>query len=130
MQKYKQENQKELGESTELSTHGKEIGPCSSESGSTTNFIDDLEQVAHLNCRVVLREFGSVTVLFLIDKESESELAILDLIQTFIELLDLVFGNNVSEMDLVFNPDKIHYALDEMIVDGILINTDIKEIFT
>ena len=117
-----------MGESAELSTHGKEIGPQSS-SQSATNFIDDLEKIAHLNARVVFREYGSVTVLVIVDKESESELAILDLIQTFIELLDLVFGNNVSEMDLVFNPDKIHYALDEMVVDGILINTDVKETF-
>jgi len=42
-------------------------------------------------------------------------------------VLDKEFGNNVCEIDLVFNPDKLHYILDEMVLDGIVISTDVKE---
>ena len=45
------------------------------------------------------------------------------------ELLDKQFGNNVCEVDLVFNPDKVHYALDEMIMDGIVISTSVSDTY-
>ena len=28
---------------------------------------------------------------------------------------------------MVFNPDKVHYAIDEMIMDGIVISVDVDE---
>ena len=28
---------------------------------------------------------------------------------------------------MVFNPDKVHYAIDEMIMDGIVISVDVEE---
>jgi AP-3 complex subunit sigma len=43
--------------------------------------------------------------VFIID-EAESELAVLDLIQVFVEVLDKCF-ENVCELDLIFNPDKV-----------------------
>ena len=54
--------------------------------------------------------------MFVID-EAESELAVLDLIQVLVEVLDKSF-ENVCELDLIFHPDKINYILDEIIVDG------------
>ena len=54
-------------------------------------------------------------------------MAILDLIQFVVEVLDKQFNNNITEIDLVFNPDKVLYALDEMIMDGIVISTDVEE---
>ena len=46
--------------------------------------------------------------VFVID-EAESELAVLDLIQVFVEVLDRSF-ENVCELDLIFNPDKVSRA--------------------
>lgn len=43
--------------------------------------------------------------MFIVDS-SESELAILDLIQTFVETLDKTF-KNVCELDLVFHSDRV-----------------------
>jgi hypothetical protein len=43
--------------------------------------------------------------VFVID-EAESELAVLDLIKVLVEVLDKSF-ENVCEMDLIFNPDKV-----------------------
>lgn len=47
--------------------------------------------------------------VFVID-EAESELAVLDLIQVFVEVLDRSF-ENVCELDLIFNPDKVSEGL-------------------
>ena len=68
-----------------------------------------------------------MTITFIVDKNSESELACLDLIQFVVETLDRQFDNNVCEIDLVFNPEKLHYILDECIMDGIVISTDVDE---
>jgi AP-3 complex subunit sigma len=57
--------------------------------------------------------------VFIVDS-SESELGILDLIQTFVEALDQCF-KNVCELDLVFNVDKVHSILDEIIVGGLVL---------
>ena len=53
------------------------------------------------SCRV----YATLIFVFLID-EAESELAVLDLIQVLVEVLDKTF-ENVCELDLIFNPDKV-----------------------
>lgn len=64
--------------------------------------------------------------IFVVDS-SESELGILDLIQTFVESLDTCF-KDVCELDLIFNMEKIHYILDEIIQGGMVIETRKEEI--
>ena len=78
--------------------------------------------------KVVFRNFASLTFVFIID-EDESELGILDLIQVLVEVLDNLF-KNVCEVDLVFNPHKLGYVLDEIIVDGLVCETSIDRICT
>ena len=80
-----------------------------------------------LDASLIYRTFASLTICFIIQNDTESELAILDLIQFTVEVLDKQFDNNVSEIDMVFNPDKVHYAIDEMIMDGIVISVDVDE---
>ena len=90
---------------------------------SYANFISDCETLPS-DCKLVFRTYASLTIVFVIDQE-ESELAILDLIQVFVEILDSQFSN-VCEVDLVFNPHKLGYVLDELIVDGMVCETDIR----
>ena len=78
------------------------------------------------NVKIVFRTYVTLTFIFVIDKE-ESELGILDLIQVFVEILESQF-ENVCEVDLVFNPHKMGYVLDELIVDGVVCETDMKEV--
>ena len=80
------------------------------------------------NITIVYRQYANLTVYILIDKDSESHLAVLDLIQFVVQVLDKQFGNNVVELDLIFNPDKVIIALDEIIMDGVLINTDLDQV--
>jgi len=48
---------------------------------------------------------------------------LLDLIQAFVEALDRLF-ENVCELDLIFNFETLHATLSEMIVGGVVIETD------
>eukprot|EP00347_Sterkiella_histriomuscorum_P010788 403374916 len=91
------------------------------------SFIDDCSQVLPPN-KVIYRVYATLTFIFVID-EAESELAVLDLIQVFVEVLDKCF-ENVCELDLVFNPDKLQYITDEIVVDGMITETNINEIVT
>ena len=92
-----------------------------------TNFIDDVVGLDGIGARVVYREYASLSFFVVIEKQSESELAILDFIQFLVEVLDKQFGNNVCEVDLVFNPEKLHYIIDEVVMDGIVVSTDVAQ---
>ena len=51
----------------------------------------------------------------------------LDLIQVFVEVLDKCF-ENVCELDLIFHPDKVNYILDEIIMGGMVLDTNIGDV--
>lgn len=58
---------------------------------------------------------------------SESELGILDLIQVFVETLDKCF-ENVCELDLIFHSDSVHHILNELVMGGMVLQTNMNEI--
>ena len=60
---------------------------------------------------------------------TESDLGILDLIQVFVEALDKCF-ENVCELDIMFNLEKAHFILDEMVVDGCIVETNKSNVLT
>ncbi|KAI9741374.1 MAG: Sigma-adaptin 3A [Cirrosporium novae-zelandiae] len=62
-----------------------------------------------------------------ISTSTESPLALLDLIQVFVESLDRLF-DNVCELDLIFNFETLHATLGEMIVGGVVIETALDRI--
>lgn len=76
--------------------------------------------------RVIYRHYATLFFVFVVD-HAESELGILDLIQVFVETLDRCF-ENVCELDLIFHMDKINYVLDEMIVGGLVLETNMADI--
>ena len=76
--------------------------------------------------KIIYRHYATLYFIFVVDS-SESELGILDLIQTFVESLDTCF-KDVCELDLIFNMEKIHYILDEIIQGGMVIETRKEEI--
>ena len=63
----------------------------------------------------------------MISTSTESPLALLDLIQVFVEALDRLF-ENVCELDLIFNFETLHACLGEMIVGGIVIETNLDKV--
>jgi AP-3 complex subunit sigma len=63
----------------------------------------------------------------LISTSTESPLALLDLIQVFVESLDRLF-ENVCELDLIFNFETLHAALGEIIVGGVVVETSLEKV--
>lgn len=63
----------------------------------------------------------------MISTSTESPLALLDLIQVFVEALDRLF-ENVCELDLIFNFETLHATLAEMVVGGIVIETNLETV--
>eukprot|EP00831_Metopus_contortus_P005492 TRINITY_DN12081_c0_g1_i3.p3 TRINITY_DN12081_c0_g1~~TRINITY_DN12081_c0_g1_i3.p3 ORF type:complete len:113 (-),score=43.77 TRINITY_DN12081_c0_g1_i3:43-381(-) len=46
--------------------------------------------------------------------------------ETVVEVLDKLFAD-VCELDILYNPEKINFILDELIVDGNVVQTSLKE---
>lgn len=63
----------------------------------------------------------------MISTSTESPLALLDLIQVFVEALDRLF-ENVCELDLIFNFETLHATLGEMIVGGVVVETGLERV--
>ncbi|XP_042478857.1 AP-3 complex subunit sigma [Macadamia integrifolia] len=76
--------------------------------------------------RLVYKHFATLYFVLVFDS-SENELAMLDLIQVFVETLDKCF-KNVCELDVVFNFNKMHTILDEIIFGGQVLETSSTEV--
>ncbi|CAG9472587.1 AP-3 complex subunit sigma, putative [Plasmodium vivax] len=88
-------------------------------------FLED-EELFSPDVKIVYRHFATLYFIFIIDS-MESELGILDLIQVFVQVLDANF-ENVCELDLIYNYEQINYILDEIIMGGIVLETNIDAI--
>ena len=74
---------------------------------------------------VTYRHYATLFFI-LISTNTESPLALLDLIQVFVESLDRLF-ENVCELDLIFNFETLHAVLGEMIVGGVVVETGLDK---
>ena len=72
------------------------------------------------------KRYVTLFFIFLVD-QSESELGILDLIQVFVEALDQRF-ENVCELDIVFHYDEVNHILDEIVMGGMVLETNLNQI--
>ena len=86
-----------------------------------------MEELSNIGARVIQREYASLRIIAVVDSVSESPLAMLDLIQFIVDVIDRQF-DDVTEMDLIFNPEKLASIVDEIVVDGIVISTDLEEV--
>ncbi|KAG2165284.1 Adaptor protein complex sigma subunit [Aureobasidium pullulans] len=75
---------------------------------------------------VTYRHYATLYFI-VISTSTESPLALLDLIQVFVEALDRLF-ENVCELDLIFNFETLHAVLGEMIVGGVVIETALDKV--
>ena len=76
--------------------------------------------------KLIYRHYATLYFVVAVDG-AESELGMLDLIQVFVEVLDKCF-ENVCELDLIFHPDKVNYILDEIIMGGMVLDTNIADV--
>ncbi|EPY30074.1 AP-2 complex subunit sigma-1 [Strigomonas culicis] len=68
------------------------------------------------NIKLVYRRYAGLFFICGID-EHDNDLACLELIHLFVEVLDMFF-KDVCELDLVFNFHKVYMIIDEMITGG------------
>merc|ERR1712087_153943 len=73
--------------------------------------------------KVVYRRYASLFFIVGVEGEDENELAILEFIHALVETLDRYF-ENVCELDIMFNLEKAHFILDEMVMNGCIIETN------
>ncbi|KAF3621721.1 AP-4 complex subunit sigma-1 [Capsicum annuum] len=59
----------------------------------------------------------------------ENELAILEFIHLLVETMDRHFGN-VCELDIMFHLEKAHFMLEEMVMNGCIVETSKANILT
>ncbi|KAG9390182.1 Adaptor Protein Complex 3 subunit sigma (AP3S1) [Carpediemonas membranifera] len=76
--------------------------------------------------KLVYRHYATLYVVMIVD-QTESSLAILDLIQTFVEGLNKVM-ENVCELDMVLNTDRVVMVLDELIMGGMVSETTLASL--
>ncbi|KAJ5707754.1 AP-3 adaptor complex subunit sigma [Penicillium malachiteum] len=76
--------------------------------------------------QITYRTYATLSFI-MISTSMESPLALIDLIQVFVEALDRMF-ENVCELDLIFGYETMHAVLSEMIVGGVVVETNIDKI--
>ncbi len=80
--------------------------------------------------KVIYRRYASLFFVVGVDNRGkENELAILEFIHTMVETLDKYF-ENVCELDIMFNIEKAHFILDEMVMNGHVVETNKSNILT
>ena len=95
---------------------GEIVRKCLTRSDKQCSFVE------HRGLKVIYRRYASLYFLVGVD-EHENELAIYEFIHCVGETLDRHFGN-VCELDIMFNLDKAHMILDEMVMGGSLVETN------
>ncbi|KAI7695636.1 hypothetical protein SSS_10494 [Sarcoptes scabiei] len=109
------------------------------------NFLEGGSLIGGSDFKLIYRHYATLYFVFCVDS-SESELGILDLIQVrfekkntlilphcksfwqvFVETLDKCF-ENVCELDLIFHVDKVHNILNELVMGGMVLETNMTEI--
>jgi hypothetical protein len=84
--------------------------------------------VEHRNYKIIYRRYASLFFLVGVDGE-ENELAILEFIHCVVETMDRYFGN-VCELDIMFHLEKAHFMLEEMVMNGCIVETNKVNILT
>jgi len=78
------------------------------------------------NYKCIYRRYASLFFIVGVDGE-ENELSILEFIHNLVETLDKYF-ENVCELDIMFNLERAHFLLDEMVMNGRIVETNKKHI--
>ncbi|KAL4613049.1 AP-4 complex subunit sigma-1-like [Arapaima gigas] len=77
--------------------------------------------VEYKDYKLVYRQYASLFIMVGVS-ENENELAVYELVQNFVEVLDKYFSRVFNQ--IMFNLDKVHIILDEMILNGHIVETN------
>ncbi|KFP02469.1 AP-4 complex subunit sigma-1 [Calypte anna] len=88
------------------------IKHCLSRSKDQCSFIE------YKDFKLVYRQYAALFVVVGIN-ETENEMAVYELIHNFVEVLDKYFSRVI-----MFNLDRVHIILDEMVLNGCIVETN------
>ena len=92
------------------------IKSCLSWSNEQCSFIE------YKDFKLIYREYAALFTVVEVN-DTENEMAIYEFIHNFVEVLDDYFSR-VSELDIMFHLDKVHIILDEMVLNGCIVETN------
>ena len=96
---------------------GELVRKCLSRNESLCSFIE------YRGYKVIYRRYASLYFIMGVDLEEDNEMAYLEFIHNLVETMDKYF-ENVCELDIMYNIEKAHYVLDEMIMNGQIVETN------
>ncbi|XP_031733264.1 AP-4 complex subunit sigma-1 [Anarrhichthys ocellatus] len=82
----------------------------------------DCSFVEYKDFKLVYRQYAALYIVVGVT-DNENELSVYELVHNFVEVLDKYFSR-VSELDIMFNLDRVHIILDEMIQNGHVVETN------
>ncbi|KAK9534262.1 hypothetical protein VZT92_009318 [Zoarces viviparus] len=83
---------------------------------------DQCSFVEYKDFKLVYRQYAALYIVVGVT-DNENELSVYELVHNFVEVLDKYFSR-VSELDIMFNLDRVHIILDEMIQNGHVVETN------
>lgn len=96
---------------------GELVRKCLSRNESLCSFIE------YRGYKVIYRRYASLYFIVGVDLQEENEMAYLQFIHNLVETMDKYF-ENVCQLDIMYNIEKAHYILDEMIMNGQIVETN------
>mmetsp|Transcript_28765 Transcript_28765/g.85936 ORF Transcript_28765/g.85936 Transcript_28765/m.85936 type:complete len:152 (+) Transcript_28765:181-636(+) len=93
------------------------IRKCLSRSEFQCSFVE------YRGYKVVYRRYASLFFIVGCEQDTENELGVLEFIHALVETLDKYF-ESVCELDIMFNLEKAHFILDEMVANGCIVETN------
>jgi len=76
--------------------------------------------------KIVYKRYASLYFCCAVE-QGDNELAVLEIIHRYVELLDKYFGS-VCELDIIFNFEKAYFMLDELLLGGEIQETSKKNV--
>lgn len=96
---------------------GELVRKCLSRTENQCSFLE------HHQFKVIYRRYASLYFIIGLEEEDVNELSYLEFIHNLVETLDKYF-ENVCELDIMFNIEKAHFVLDEMVMNGSIFETN------
>ncbi|XP_069909899.1 AP-4 complex subunit sigma-1 isoform X2 [Oryctolagus cuniculus] len=93
------------------------IKSCLSRSNEQCSFIE------YKDFKLIYRQYAALFIVVGVN-DTENEMAIYEFIHNFVEVLDEYFSRVVSLFNIMFNLDKVHIILDEMVLNGCIVETN------
>lgn len=82
--------------------------------------------IEYKDSKLVYKRYASLFFVAAIDN-TDNELHTLEVIQRYVEIMDKAYGN-VCELDIVFNFQLAYHVLDELLIDGVLVESSSPEV--